>query len=106
MGVPFMRAYSRLLIQTCHRRGAFAMGGMAAQIPIKNDKLANSAAMIKVIEDKEREVLNGHDGTWVAHPGLIPLARSIFDRFMPSPEQIERELSHLEITESLEGLLI
>ncbi len=79
MKVPFLSAYSQLLIKTCHRRGAFAMGGMAAQIPIKGDEAANEAALTKVREDKEREARNGHDGTWVAHPGLIPVAMEIFD---------------------------
>ncbi len=82
MSVPFLSAYSQLLIQTCHRRGAFAMGGMAAQIPIKGDEAANEAALTKVREDKEREARNGHDGTWVAHPGLIPVAMDIFDRHL------------------------
>jgi malate synthase len=82
MTVPFLRAYSQLLIHTCHRRGAFAMGGMAAQIPIKGDDAANEAALKKVREDKEREAGDGHDGTWVAHPGLIPVAMEIFDRHL------------------------
>src|SRR5213075_14243 len=73
MTAPFMRAYSQLVIKTCHRRGAHAMGGMAAQIPIKNDPAANDAAIAKVRADKEREVNAGHDGTWVAHPGLVGL---------------------------------
>ncbi len=85
----FLRAYSRLLIETCHRRGVHAMGGMAAQIPIKDDPVANEAALAKVRADKEREVTDGHDGTWVAHPGLIPLARAVFDAKMPSPNQID-----------------
>jgi malate synthase len=75
MTAPFMRAYSLLLIKTCHRRGAFAMGGMAAQIPIKNDPAANEAALAKVRADKDREATDGHDGTWVAHPGLVGLRR-------------------------------
>src|SRR5207302_74231 len=78
MTVPFMRAYSLLAIQTCHRRGAAAIGGMAAQIPIKNNPQANTVALAKVREDKEREAADGHDGTWVAHPGLVPLALEIF----------------------------
>jgi malate synthase len=77
MDKGFLRAYSQLLIQTCHRRGVHAMGGMAAQIPIKNDDAANQAAMAKVRADKLREVKDGHDGTWVAHPGLVPIAREI-----------------------------
>ncbi len=91
MAVPFMSAYSRLLIQTCHRRGAFAMGGMAAQIPIRGDEKANERAMAKVRADKVREVMNGHDGTWVAHPGLEPLARAEFDKVMTGPNQLDRE---------------
>jgi malate synthase len=88
MTQPFLRAYSRRLIETCHRRGAHAMGGMAAQIPIKGDEAANAAAMAKVRADKEREAGDGHDGTWVAHPGLVPLAKEIFDRLMPGPNQL------------------
>ncbi|MEV8520806.1 malate synthase A [Dyella marensis] len=88
MTVPFLKAYSELLIQTCHRRGAFAMGGMAAQIPIKGDEAANEAALAKVRADKLREVQAGHDGTWVAHPALVPVAREIFDQYMPSPNQL------------------
>lgn len=80
MTVPFLRDYTQLLIQTCHRRGAFAMGGMAAQIPIKGDEQANAQALDKVRADKLREAEAGHDGTWVAHPGLIPLAMEIFDQ--------------------------
>jgi len=87
MTAPFLRAYSELLIQTCHRRGAHAMGGMAAQIPINNDPVANAAALAKVRADKLREVTAGHDGTWVAHPALIPLAREVFDERMPGPHQ-------------------
>ncbi|MBS0230357.1 MAG: malate synthase A [Proteobacteria bacterium] len=84
---PFLRNYSELLIKTCHRRGAHAMGGMAAQIPISGDPAANDAALEKVQADKLREVTAGHDGTWVAHPALIPLAREIFDARMRSPNQ-------------------
>jgi malate synthase len=98
MTSPFMRAYSLLLIRTCHRRGAFAMGGMAAQIPIKNDPAANDAAMAKVRADKEREVADGHDGTWVAHPGLVPIAREIFDRALPTPNQIHRQRDDVQVT--------
>ncbi|HEU4669778.1 MAG TPA: malate synthase A [Dyella sp.] len=90
MTVPFLKAYSELLIQTCHRRGAFAMGGMAAQIPIKGDEAANEAAMAKVRADKLREVTAGHDGTWVAHPALVPVAMAIFDQHMPTPNQLDR----------------
>jgi len=85
-----MRSYSQLLIDTCHRRGAHAMGGMAAQIPIKNDPDRNDAAIDKVRRDKEREAADGHDGTWVAHPGLVPVAMEVFDSFMPWPNQIHR----------------
>ncbi|MGO1071087.1 malate synthase A [Lysobacter sp. CA199] len=87
MTQPFLRAYSELLIQTCHKRGAHAMGGMAAQIPISGDEAANEAALAKVRADKLREVTAGHDGTWVAHPALIPLAMRIFDERMPTPHQ-------------------
>ncbi len=90
MTTHFMRSYSLLCIRTCHRRGAFAMGGMAAQIPIKNDPLANEAALSKVRTDKEREAGDGHDGTWVAHPALVPIAMEVFDRLMPTPNQVHR----------------
>jgi malate synthase len=88
MAAPFLRSYSELLIQKCHRRGIHAMGGMAAQIPIKDNASANESAMAKVRADKEREVRAGHDGTWVAHPGLVPIAREIFDNLMKEPNQI------------------
>ena len=88
MTTHFLRSYSKLVIRTCHRRGAYAIGGMAAQIPIKNDPVANEQAIAKVRADKEREVQDGHDGTWVAHPGLVPLAMEIFDRHMPGPNQL------------------
>ena len=87
MTQPFLKAYSELLVQTCHRRGAHAMGGMAAQIPIAGDAAANAAAMARVRADKLREVTAGHDGTWVAHPALIPLAKQIFDERMRGPHQ-------------------
>ena len=90
MTTHFMRSYSLLCIRTCHRRGAFAMGGMAAQIPIKNDPVANDAALSKVRADKEREAGDGHDGTWVAHPALVPIAMEVFDRLMPTPNQVHR----------------
>jgi malate synthase len=90
MTTHFLRSYSQLLIKTCHRRGAFAMGGMAAQIPIRSDPAANEAALGKVRADKEREASDGHDGTWVAHPGLVALATEIFDRHMPGPNQLAR----------------
>ncbi len=89
MTTPFMRAYSLLTIQTCHRRGIHAMGGMAAQIPIRNNPQANDEAIAKVRTDKEREVGDGHDGTWVAHPGLVATAQEAFTR-MPGSNQIER----------------
>jgi malate synthase len=91
MEAPFLRAYTQLLIKTCHRRGAHAMGGMAAQIPIKDDPKANAAAMDKVRADKLREVREGHDGTWVAHPGMVALAKQVFDEGMPKPNQIDRQ---------------
>src|SRR5882672_1885123 len=91
MTSPFMRAYALLLVKTCHRRGAPAMGGMAAQIPIKNDPKANEAALAKVREDKLREVTDGCDGTWVAHPGLVPIAKAVFDEHMPRPNQYDRQ---------------
>jgi malate synthase len=89
MTAPFLQAYSELLIQTCHRRGALAIGGMAAQIPIKGDDAANEAALAKVRLDKLREVRAGHDGTWVAHPALVPVAQEIFDQYMPAPNQLD-----------------
>jgi malate synthase len=90
MTTPFLTAYSRLLITTCHRRGAHAMGGMAAQIPIRGDPTANAEAIARVVADKEREVRAGHDGTWVAHPGLVAVAQRIFDQEMRGPHQIDR----------------
>ncbi len=98
MGQAFLGAYSLKLIQTCHRRGAFAMGGMAAQIPIKGDALANAAAFAKVRADKEREAGDGHDGTWVAHPDLIPVALEVFDRLMPGPNQLSRLRDTVSVT--------
>ncbi len=98
MKVPFLSAYSQLLIKTCHRRGAFAMGGMAAQIPIKGDEAANEAALKKVREDKEREAGNGHDGTWVAHPGLIPVAMEIFDRHLDGANQLHVKREDVEVS--------
>lgn len=90
MTAPFMKAYSELVIQTCHKRKAFAMGGMAAFIPIKNDEIANQNALNKVREDKEREAKAGHDGTWVAHPGLVAIAKEQFDKYMPTPNQLHQ----------------
>ncbi len=88
MTAHFLRSYSLLLIKTCHRRGAHAMGGMAAQIPIRNDEAANNTALEKVRADKAREAADGHDGTWVAHPALVPIAKEIFDKAMPTPNQL------------------
>ena len=98
MTTHFLRSYSKLLIKTTHRRGAFAMGGMAAQIPIKGDAAANDAAIGKVRADKEREAGDGHDGTWVAHPGLVPIAMEVFDRLMPTPNQLHRTLDDVKVT--------
>jgi len=89
MTQPFLKAYSELLIHTCHKRGALAMGGMAAQIPIAGDEEANERALARVRADKEREATAGHDGTWVAHPALIPIAKDIFDARMPQANQLE-----------------
>lgn len=90
MGTHFLKSYSELLIQTCHKRGAFAMGGMSAFIPVKNDEAANDKAFAAVRADKEREASAGHDGTWVAHPGLIPVAMEVFDRLMPNKNQRDK----------------
>ena len=98
MTAPFMRAYALTLVKTCHRRGAPAMGGMAAQIPIKNDPAANDAAMEKVRADKLREVTDGCDGTWVAHPGLVPIARAVFDQYMPTPNQYTKQLPEVNFS--------
>ncbi len=98
MASHFLRSYSQLVIKTCHRRGAYAIGGMAAQIPIKNDADANERAMAKVRADKEREVSDGHDGTWVAHPGLVPLAMEIFNAHMPGPNQLDRLREDVEVS--------
>jgi malate synthase len=98
MAVRMMSAYSQLLIKTCHRRDAHAMGGMAAQIPIKDDPAANEAAMGRVRQDKEREATNGHDGTWVAHPGLVAIAQAEFDRAMPGPNQIARKRQDVDVS--------
>jgi len=97
MGEAFLGAYAALLVRTCHRRNAFAMGGMAAQIPIKNDPAANEAAFAKVRADKEREVRDGYDGTWVAHPDLVPVAKEVFDRMMPQPNQVSRRRLHVRV---------
>ena len=97
MGQAFLGAYASVLVRTCHRRGAHAMGGMAAQIPIKNDPAANEAAFAKVRADKEREVREGYDGTWVAHPDLVPVAKEVFDRMMPQPNQVPRMRLHVNV---------
>ena len=98
MTARFMRAYALLLVKPCHHRHAPAMGGMAAQIPIKNDPAANAAAMAKVREDKLREVTDGCDGTWVAHPGLVPIAKEVFDQYMPGANQYDRQRPEVNIT--------
>jgi malate synthase len=98
MTAPFMRAYALLLVKTCHRRAAPAMGGMAAQIPIKNDPTANEAALEKVRQDKLREVTDGCDGTWVAHPALVPVAKEVFDKHMPQPNQYSRQRPDVSVS--------
>ena len=99
MTAHFLRSYSQLLIKTCHRRGTFAMGGMAAQIPNK-DPAVNEAMVQKVRADKEREATDGHDGTWVGHPGLVPVAMDVFDRHMKTPNQISRQRDDVHVTAS------
>jgi malate synthase len=103
MTAPFLRAYALSLVKTCHRRNAPAMGGMAAQIPIKNDPAANEAALEKVRLDKLREVTDGCDGTWVAHPGLVPIAKAVFDEHMPKPNQYDKQRP--DVTVSAKDLL-
>jgi malate synthase len=98
MTVPFMRAYTLLAIRTCHRRNAPCIGGMAAQIPVKNDPVANEQALEKVRKDKEREALDGHDGTWVAHPALVPIAQSVFDKQLLHPNQIDKKRGDVEVS--------
>ncbi|KUL83487.1 hypothetical protein ZTR_10809 [Talaromyces verruculosus] len=98
MTVPFMDAYVRLLIKTCHRRGVHAMGGMAAQIPIKDDPQANDVAMENVRKDKLREVRAGHDGTWVAHPALAAIASEVFNKYMPTPNQLFNRREDVHVT--------
>jgi malate synthase len=98
MTTHFLRSYSLLVIRTCHRRRAFAIGGMAAQIPIKNDPVANEQALAKVRADKEREAGDGHDGTWVAHPGLVPIAKQVFDWLMPGPNNLARLREDVVVT--------
>jgi malate synthase len=97
MTTHFLRSYSLQLIKTTHRRGAFAMGGMAAFIPVKNDETANAKAIAAVRADKEREAGDGHDGTWVAHPGLVPVAMEVFDRLMKDKNQLERKREDVSI---------
>ncbi|MGB8376195.1 MAG: malate synthase A [Salegentibacter sp.] len=99
MTTPFMEAYSKLVIQRCHKRGIHAIGGMAAQIPIKNDEKENAAALEKVRKDKEREVKNGHDGTWVAHPALVEVAMAEFNKHMPTPNQLHVTREDINISE-------
>jgi malate synthase len=98
MTTHFMRSYSKLAIKTCHRRNVSAMGGMSAFIPIKGDPVANEKALAQVRADKEREASDGHDGTWVAHPGLVPIAMEVFDRIMPQPNQISKQLPEYTVT--------
>ena len=98
MATPFMRSYSLLAIQTCHRRNAPAMGGMSAFIPVKGDTELNEKAFAQVRADKEREARDGHDGTWVAHPGLVPVALEVFDTYMPQPNQIDRKREDVQVS--------
>ena len=98
MTTHFMRSYSKLAIKTCHKRGVSAMGGMSAFIPIKSDPVANEVALAQVRADKEREATDGHDGTWVAHPGLVPVALEVFNRVMPQPNQIDKQLDDYNAT--------
>jgi malate synthase len=100
MTVPFMEAYVKLLIKTCHKRKVAAMGGMSAQIPIKNDPEANEKVMDKVRADKLREVTAGHDGTWVAHPALVKIAMDIFDDKMKGPNQYHVRREEVQVTEA------
>jgi malate synthase len=97
MDKAFLVAYAKLLVKTCHRRGAFAMGGMAAQIPVRDNEEANNTAFAKVRADKEREAHQGHDGTWVAHPGLVPVAREVFDRLMPNANQVDKPRGDVQV---------
>ena len=97
MTTHFMRSYSKLAIKTCHHRQVSAMGGMSAFIPIKTDSVANEKALSQVRADKEREATDGHDGTWVAHPGLVPIALEVFNRVMPQPNQIDKQLDDYDV---------
>lgn len=105
MTTHFLHSYSKLLIQTCHKRGAHAMGGMAAQIPIKNDEAANAIAFDKVRADKVREAGDGHDGTWVAHPALVPVALDVFNEYMPQANQVDKALPVDDLTFTAKDLL-
>lgn len=98
MTVPFMRAYTKLCIKTCHKRNAPAIGGMAAQIPIRNDEEANKLAFEKVREDKKREAMDGHDGTWVAHPGLVPVAMEQFNLYMSGDNQLDKKRDDVKVS--------
>src|SRR5258706_5739907 len=98
MTAPFMRGYAWLLVKPCHRRGAPARGGMARKIPKKNEAAANEAALEKVRQDKLREVTDGCDGTWVAHPALVPIAKQVFDQHMPQPNQYDRQRPDVNVT--------
>jgi malate synthase len=98
MDKAFLRAYSLLLIKTCHRRSAYAMGGMAAQIPVRGDPKKNDAAFARVRADKEREANDGNDGTWVAHPDLVPVAKKVFDKLMPKPNQLAKLRAEAKVT--------
>lgn len=98
MEVPFMRAYAQLAVKTCHKRNAPAIGGMAAQIPVRNDEAANEEAFRKVRQDKEREVRDGFDGTWVAHPGMVQLVKDVFNENMPTPNQISNKREDVSVT--------
>jgi malate synthase len=100
MTTHFMRSYSLLAIKTCHRRGAHAMGGMSAYIPVKTSPEENERAMAQVLADKEREAMDGHDGTWVAHPGLVGIATKQFNLHMPAPNQVSRKRDDVHVTQS------
>src|SRR5437867_11092358 len=97
MATHFMNSYSLRCIQICHRRKTFAMGGMAAQIPVKNNPRANEEAFAKVRSDKEREAGDGHDGTWVAHPGMVQLATEALDRLMRQPSHTARQRDDVDV---------
>lgn len=98
MTTHFLRSYSQLLIKTCHRRGVHAMGGMAAQLPVKEDPDLNEIAMMKVRRDKEREARDGHDGSWVGHPALVPICEEVFNQYMPEANQIARQRDDVHVT--------